>query len=264
MSGPVMHEPRWLDAETAVLPSSLQVPAAGTLAVNASLIRAAQPVLVDTGLASLGPEFLATLESLIDPVDLRWIWITHTDADHVGNLRRVLDRAPTARLVINFLGMAKLDLLGLPTDRVHLLNPGQTLDVGDRKLVAVQPPVYDAPETMGLFDTMSRSLFSADSFGGLLSGMVEDAHDVPDEELRQGMLAWSRVDAPWLGDVDPERFAAKLEAVRKLDPDTLVSSHLPPARRMLGTLVAHLKGAPAAAPFVGPDQAAFEALMAQA
>jgi flavorubredoxin len=259
-----MHDPRWLDSDIAVLPSSLEVPAAGTLAVNASLIRSPQPVLVDTGLAALGAEFLATLESLIDPVDLRWIWITHTDADHVGNLRRVLERAPSARLVINFLGMAKLDLLGLPTDRVHLLNPGQTLDVGDRKLLAVQPPVYDAPETMAVFDTMSRTLFSADSFGGLLQGMVEDAQEIPDEELRQGMLAWSRVDAPWLGDIDPARFARNLESVRDLDPDMLVSSHLPPARRMLDTLIAHLKDAPHAAPFVGPDQAAFEAMMTQA
>jgi flavorubredoxin len=259
-----MHDPRWLQSDIALLPASLDVPGAGTLAVNASLIRSTQPVLIDTGLAAVSQEFLATLESLIDPTDLRWIWVTHTDADHVGNLRRVLDRAPSARIAINFVGMAKLGLLGLPTDRVHLINPGQTLDVGDRKLLAVQPPVYDAPETMGVFDTMSRTLFSADSFGGLLSGMVDDARDIADDELRQGMLAWSRVDAPWLGDIDPTRFARNLDAVRSLDPDTLVSSHLPPARRMLDTLIDHLKDAPTAEPFVGPDQAAFEAMMAQA
>lgn len=130
----------------------LPVPGYGVLAVNAFVIRATRPVLVDTGPAVLGDAFIQALERAIDPARLEWIWLTHPDPDHVGNLAAVLQRAPRARVVTTFLGMGKLGLLGLPVDRVHLLNPGQSLDVGERRLLAVAPPVFDAPESTGLFD----------------------------------------------------------------------------------------------------------------
>jgi glyoxylase-like metal-dependent hydrolase (beta-lactamase superfamily II) len=77
--------------------------------------------------------------STIDPADLRWIWITHMDFDHIGNLAAVLELAPQARVVTNYLGMGKMGLIGLPQDRAWLLNPGQSLDVGDRRLHALRP-----------------------------------------------------------------------------------------------------------------------------
>jgi len=264
MENPTMLPPRRLEAGTAVLPAVLPVPGAGLLPVNAALVRARRPLLLDTGLAALRDGFLAALEDLIDPAELRWIWITHADSDHVGNLAAVLERAPRAKVVTNFVGLAKLGLAGLKIDRFHLLNPGQTLDLGDRRLTALAPPVYDAPETMGAFDPDSGTLFSADCFGALLERPVDDAGELPDEELRAGLLGWSRVDAPWLGDVDRDRFAASLDRVRGLDVRRLVSCHLPPAAGMTAAICDHLVDAPDADPFVGPDQAAFEALMARA
>ncbi|QKQ26676.1 MBL fold metallo-hydrolase [Candidatus Reidiella endopervernicosa] len=92
------------------------------------------------------------MRSVVDPKDLRWIWITHADMDHLGNLEAVLSEATNARIVTTYIGMAKMGLHGLPLVRVFLLNPGQSLNVGDRQLMAVKPPTYDAPETTGLLD----------------------------------------------------------------------------------------------------------------
>jgi glyoxylase-like metal-dependent hydrolase (beta-lactamase superfamily II) len=46
---------------------------------------AEEPVLIDTGVGVEGPDFLAALESIIAPEELRWIWLTHDDADHTGS-----------------------------------------------------------------------------------------------------------------------------------------------------------------------------------
>jgi glyoxylase-like metal-dependent hydrolase (beta-lactamase superfamily II) len=231
--------------------------------VNAFVIRSPQPVLVDTGLAGLRDSFLAALGSVIPPEEIRWIWLTHTDADHAGNLKEVLDMAPGARLVTNFLGMGKLGLLGLPTDRVHLLNPGQSLDVGDRTLVARVPPTFDAPETTGFFDPKTSTLFSADCFGALMGAPAETAADIPPNDLRDGLITWSTVDAPWLHRIDAGAFGRTLEEVRDLQAEMVLSGHLPPAFGMAETLLGHLAGAPAAQPFVGPDQAALEKMMSE-
>jgi hypothetical protein len=202
------------------------------------------------------------LRSIIDPNELRWIWITHTDMDHLGNLEAVLAEAPNTRVVTTYIGMAKMGLHGLPVDRVYLLNSGQQLDVGDRKLLAVKPPTFDAPETTGLFDSTSGTLISADCFGALMEKPLENAAEIAQKELRDGSILWSTVDAPWLGVIDPNKFGRTLLAIETLNANTVLSSHLPPADGMTKTLLGILAEAYQAPAFVGPDQRALEKMMA--
>jgi glyoxylase-like metal-dependent hydrolase (beta-lactamase superfamily II) len=248
-------------ADTHALQTFAPFPGYGVVPINAHLIRAREPVLVDTGLGALQTRFLGELRRLIDPADLRWIWLTHADADHVGNLRALLAEAPQARVVTNFLGMGKLGQQQLPLDRVHLLNPGQALDVGDRRLVALRPPSYDAPETMGLFDTHTRALFSSDCFGALLAEPAERAEQLAPAALREGIALWSSIDVPWLSRVSAAHLAESLKALQDLAPAAVLSSHLPAAAGMAATLFESLLAAREAAAFVGPDQAALERLM---
>ena len=130
----------------------------------------------------------------------------------------------------------------LPMDRVHLVNPGQTIAVGDRTLTAVKPPVFDNPVTTGFHDDRSGTLFSADCFGALLARGSRQAEDLSDEELRQGQVFWAMVDSPWLHNVD-RAFAKDLDGVRASRPARVLSSHLPAASgtsldRMLASLEA--------------------------
>lgn len=261
MDNPTMFEAQPLTPDTDVLGAYLPVPGLGVLPVNAFVIRAKQPVLIDTGLASLRDDFMQRLRSSVDPADLRWIWITHNDADHLGNLEAVLAEAPHARLVTTFLGMGKLGLQQLPTDRVYLLNPGQTLDLGDRRLQAVVPPTFDAPETTAVFDTRNRTLFSADCFGAILPAPAHTVAELEADTLRDGMVTWTTVDAPWLSLVHKNRFRRSCSAVSDLAPRTIASSHLPPARDVTTVLLGHLDAARRAPAFVGPDQAALEAML---
>lgn len=249
--------------DTFALPAWCPIPGLGVLPMSSFLIRGAEPVLVDTGPGPLSAAFMERLAGLMDPADLRWVWLTHTDPDHVGALEAVLAAAPRARVVTTFLGVGKMSLhRPLPPERVYLLNPGQRLDVGDRSLLALRPPVYDAPETIAAFDARTRVLFAADTFGTLMDAPVETAAELPDTALRDGMLTWAAIDAPWLEQVDGVRFAAALGALRRLGPEVVLSAHLPPATGMIDTLLAHLAGARGQAPFVGPDQAAVEAMQA--
>ena len=45
------------------------------------------------------------LRGVIDPGDLRWIWLTHTDFDHIGSLATLLDVNPHVRVITSFLGV---------------------------------------------------------------------------------------------------------------------------------------------------------------
>lgn len=265
MQVPMMMDNKRITEDTFALSAWAPLPGLGVLPINSFLIRAAQPVLVDTGLGALRADFLQGLQDLIDPNELRWIWITHADADHIGNLHAILEASPQARIVTTYLGMGKLALQNFPPERCYLLNPGQELDAGDRRLLAVAPPTYDAPETTGLLDRRTGSLLSADSFGALLHQPYGETTDVPEAELREGMLGWASVDAPWLGFVTKDAFLTRLKELRALSPSRILSSHLPQVRQaQIDSVIETLADAPDAPRFIGPDQAAMEAMLAAA
>ena len=259
-----MHTPRKVTRDIHVLPSEFPAPGIGVLAVNAYVIKARQPVLLDTGLHQDAGPFMDALESVIDPQDLRWICLTHPDPDHVGSLKQVLERAPHARLVTTYLGLGTLGLfLDVPMDRVYFLNPGESLDLGDRRLTALRPPTFDSPATTAFYDRNQRALFSADCFGAVLPQIPAEAGDMSEDVLRDGQVLWTTVDSPWLHQVDRHEFAASLDIIRQLAPEYVLSAHLPPARSMTDWMLESLAAAPDAAEFVGPNQSELERMLAQ-
>ena len=259
-----MNNARNVAPDIDILPSYFPIPGFGTLPVNAYVLKARQPVLVDTGLHMDTDAFVNELESTIDPSELRWLYLTHPDQDHVGSLVRLLDRVPQMRLITTFLGYGILSLftqIGL--DRVYFLNPGESLDIGDRTLTALKPPTFDNPATTGFIDNKTRALFSSDSFGALLQSEYEDARDISRDDLIQGQVAWTTVDSPWLHKIDESKFAAELNTIRQMEPSIILSAHLPPAQSLTDRMLQTLSTVPGAAPFAGPNQVMLEAMLAQ-
>jgi len=263
LEGPMMLAPRSLTDSWSVLPSFLPLPGMGSLAINAFLLKGNEPLLVDTGLAALGDDFLACLAREIDLEDLRWIFLSHTDADHIGNLQRVMAHAPEARLVTTFLGLGKMNLLGCAPapERVLLLEPGVALEVGGRRLLPLRPPYYDAPETLGFFDAQERVFFAADSFGALLPEPAAALEAVNHDDLRDGLLTWAAIDAPWLASADKAALGRTLAAIDRLDAETLLSAHLPPGCGGVERLLSLVHGAWSTGPSHPVDPFAAEVLL---
>jgi Metallo-beta-lactamase superfamily len=262
-----MHTHR-INEQVTVLSDQLEVPGIGFLPVNAFVLHAREPVVVDTGLGLPDRDFVQTLSTVMDPAEVRWIWLTHPDRDHTGGLFELLDAAPHARLITTFIGAGIMSTeRPLPIDRLYLLNPGQKLDVGDRTLHAFRPPLFDNPATVGFYDDRSRTCFSSDCFGAPLATVelagAGDVGEIPAAELLAGQLLWAAIDSPWVHNVDASRYLETVRAMQAVDPDVILSTHLPPAQRLLrARLFDMLALAPGANPFVGPDQQALQAMLA--
>ncbi len=250
-----------------VITTTVDIPSLGSLAINAFVLHGEEPLLVDTGVVAQSAGFLSALESVIEPGTLRWIWLTHTDFDHIGSLHPLLEANPDIRVITSFVGVGIMGLSStpLPMDRVYLINPGQSITVDGHKLTAIRPPVFDNPITTGFLDESTRTLFSSDCFGALLAGIPDSAAEVSADELRDGQVRWATIDSSWVHDVDRDAFRGNLERFRATAPDLVLSSHLPPAPgSMIGMLVDALALVPAADRFVGPDQVMLEAMLAGA
>lgn len=262
------EEGRYMDSYKAandieVITSNFPIPGFGFVPINAFVLKGTEPILVDTGAVVESAEFMPTLRSIIDPADLKWIWLTHTDADHIGSLHQLLIENPRLRVITTFLGVGIMSLSApLPMDRVNFLNPGERMTVGDRTLTAVRPPAFDNPSTTGFYDDKSGAFFSSDCFGALLENPPHDAADLSESDLREGQVFWATVDSPWLHKVDEGAFTQELKSIRSMEPRMILSSHLPAAGgAMTDRLLSSLAAAPAAQPFVGPDQAALEQML---
>jgi len=201
---------------------------AGVFSANSLVIRGAEPVIVDTGCSLVRDEWLATTFSVVDPADVRWVFLSHDDHDHIGNLETVLDLCPQATLVASWSITARLiGDLELPLHRMRWLDPGDAFDAGDRTLQLVRPPLFDSPATRGLFDPSTGVLWAVDTFGAMVQGAVLEADDA-DPDLYAGTFdAMNTWNTPWLEWLDTARFAAHVQSTATLPLDAVASAHGP-------------------------------------
>ena len=256
-----------INHDVTVLADATEIPGLGHLPVNAFVLHAEQPVVVDTGLSTPDKDFVAELADVIDPADVHWVWITHPDRDHTGGLWDLLEAAPLARLVTTFIGAGIMSTQWeVPMHRVHFVNPGGSLHVGDRVLTGHRPPLFDNPATVGFVDEESGAFFSSDCFGAPVASQElatgGDARAIGDGDRRAGQLLWASIDSPWVHMVDRSMYGGGVAAVSALEPSGIFSSHLPPAVGLNDQLLGMLIEAPDSPAFAGPDQAALEALLA--
>ncbi|AOS64620.1 MBL fold metallo-hydrolase [Actinoalloteichus hymeniacidonis] len=247
-----------------VLPSHLPLGGLGLLPVNAFLITGSEPVLIDTGLAVDRAHFENALWSLVDPRDLRWIFITHDDRDHCGNLKEVLMAAPQATVITNALSVSRLgEEWDVPRHRVRTVNPGRTIELGNRGFSLLRPPSYDSPSTIGVYDHRSTALFTADSFGTVLPEMVEDSRDADRDEFLQGMALFTRANAPWTALADQAKWDRSLDEIRRLGPATVLSSHSPTAHDRTQELIETVLAVPSMDPWLPEEDLEVEAVLAR-
>ena len=259
-----MDKPYYATSDIVVLPAHFPVPDMGLIPINAFVIKGTEPILVDTGMGKESEEFMSALESVIDPHDLRWILLTHDDADHTGSIQKIMKIATKARLVMNAVATLRMNTAWqVPMDRVYWLNPEESITAGDHKLTAVRPPLFDNPTTIGFYDHKLEILFSVDSFGALVSAPVQDAGNIEESDLAKGMILWTRIDNPWIHIFDLNKFHQKLDKIRQMNPKMILSSHLPPARGKLEQFLKILANVPTSEPFIPPNQTVLEQILAQ-
>lgn len=196
--------------------------------LNAMVIRGAEPLVVDTGVTENRDQFLADVFSIVEPEDIRWVFVSHDDVDHTGNVNALMEAAPNATLVINWFMQERMGgTLEVSPLRQRWIADGESFDAGDRTLLAVRPPVYDSPTTRGLLDTLTGVYWTSDSFGAPMLTPIRDVADLPDEMFDIGMSTFNRWVSPWIEIADQSRFQESVDRVARLNPSMLVGCHSP-------------------------------------
>jgi flavorubredoxin len=196
--------------------------------INSMVITGKEPVIVDTGLVATREQWVKDVFSLVEPEAVRWIFISHDDHDHIGNLPQVLEMCPNATFVTTWFQIERLvGDYNFPMNRMRWVNDGEAFDAGDRLLCAIRPPIFDSPTTRGLYDTKTRVYWGSDSFGSLVLGPTETQAEQPKEFWEQGFFAIQSLVSPWTSMADPKKYNAQIDRLAELDLSAIASAHGP-------------------------------------
>ncbi|MGY9047430.1 MAG: oxygen-binding di-iron domain-containing protein, partial [Rhodobacterales bacterium] len=248
--------------ETFVIPESVPVPGVGRMAVNAMVIRGEQPMLLDT-LATVHREsYLDEVFKIVEPEDVRWLFLSHEDRDHSGSIAQVLEMCPNAKLITNFLGLGKLsEEFSVPPDRVHLMNDGDRLDIGDRVVTALRPPLFDSSATAGLWDPLTEVYFAADCFGTVNAQTHQYTDELSESDYEEGFYWMNRVNHIWFEHIREEAIGAAADRIKALDSKIIVSGHGPVERKNTARMCERIKRIAGMTPIHLPNQVEFEAML---
>ncbi|MEO0756123.1 MAG: diflavin flavoprotein [Cyanobacteria bacterium J06648_16] len=133
---------------------------------NSYLIRGEKVALVDTSHAKFRQLYMDALTGLIDPAEIDYIVISHTEPDHSGLVKDVLALAPNAVVVGAKVAVSFLeDLVHQPFER-RLVKSGETLDLGNGHVLEfVNAPNLHWPDTIFTYDQKTEILYTCDAFG---------------------------------------------------------------------------------------------------
>jgi flavorubredoxin len=224
------HLPVEIAPETWVIQDTMGEggPAPMAVHMNSLLIRGAEPIVVDTGVPDNRDRYFEDLFGLVDPHDVRWVFISHDDVDHYGNVNELLAACPNATLVASWFLCERLGTqLEVPPFRWRWLGDGETLDAGDRTLAAIRPPLYDSPTTRGLFDARTGVYWASDCYATPVERGTAFVEDLDPEEWAGGFNTFARWNSPWVDLVDPDRFAAECRRIEELPLHAIAGTHGP-------------------------------------
>lgn len=132
---------------------------------NSYLIRGKKAAIVDVVKRGFFDDYEANIRSLVDPADIGYIVLQHTEPDHSGCLQGLLRMAPNAVVAGN---RSAIQLAGQICNcdfRSMVVKDGDLLDLGDRTLKFISAPFLHWPDTIFTYSASDRVLFTCDFLG---------------------------------------------------------------------------------------------------
>src|SRR4028118_253071 len=133
---------------------------------NSFLIQGEQTALVDTSHEKFRQLYLDTLTGLINPTQLNYLIVSHTEPDHSGLVKDILALAPQVTVIGSKVAIQFLqDWLHQPFQS-RIVKNGDRLDLGNGHVLEfVIAPNLHWPDTIFTFDAKTQTLYTCDAFG---------------------------------------------------------------------------------------------------
>jgi len=132
---------------------------------NSFFINAEKKTLIDTVKEEFWDAYYEKIKSLTDPSKIDYIVCNHTEPDHSGCVKKILDLSPGLIVIgsgqaLNYLQ----EMIGKPFKSMKVKD-GDVIDLGNKKLRVIGAPNLHWPDTIYTYLEEDKVLFTCDSFG---------------------------------------------------------------------------------------------------
>jgi NADH oxidase (H2O-forming) len=192
---------------------------------NSYFINAAKKTVVETAKEKFSETYLSKLKRVTDPAGLSYIVLDHSEPDHSGSVRQLLDLAPEAVVVGSGNAIRYLaDIVNRPFKSL-VVKDGDTLDLGNKTLRFISAPNLHWPDSIFTYLVEDKILFTCDSFGAHYC--PEEIFDDPSDDYTKAFKHYFDVILkPY------SKFMIKaIEKIRPLDISMIATGHGPILRK---------------------------------
>ncbi len=132
---------------------------------NSYFINAEKKAIIETAKEKFAGTYMDKLRQLTDPSEIEYIIFNHTEPDHSGSLKHVLEQAPDAIVVGSGNAIKYLNEMFDFTFKSMVVKDGDKLDLGNKTLRFISAPNLHWPDTIYTYLEEDKLLFTCDSFG---------------------------------------------------------------------------------------------------
>jgi len=132
---------------------------------NSYFINAEKKTIIDTVKANFTEEYLEKIRAVVNPADIEVIILNHTEPDHSGNLKTLLELAPKATVYGSKIALSYLaEIVNKPFVSCAVKD-GDTITLGNKTIRIINAPNLHWPDSIYTYLEEDKVLFTCDSFG---------------------------------------------------------------------------------------------------
>ena len=133
---------------------------------NSFIIQAEKTALIDTSHNKFQSLYLDILVGLVDPQAIDYLIISHTEPDHSGLVKDVLELAPHIVVVGSKVAIQFLENMVHQPFNQQIVKHGDRINLGNgHELEFVSAPNLHWPDTIFTYDVKTQILYTCDAFG---------------------------------------------------------------------------------------------------
>jgi NADH oxidase (H2O-forming) len=132
---------------------------------NSYFIDATKKTIIETAKEKFWNVYLAKIKQVVDPLEIEYVILDHTEPDHSGCLKYLLQLNPNITVVgsgqaLNYL----VEITGKQFKSIKVKD-GDTLDLGNKTLKFIGAPNLHWPDSIFTYLVEDKLLFTCDVFG---------------------------------------------------------------------------------------------------
>lgn len=200
------------------------------------VLHAEELTIVETSASPSIPYLLEGFKKIgIDPKEIKNIIVTHIHLDHAGGVGLLLESCPNAKVVVHPRGMRHLadpsklilgaravygekfdelfdPILPVPENRLLVKEDGDTLQIGENRVLTFWDTPGHAKHHFSIHDSMSNGIFTGDTIGVFYPQLFE-----------KGLELYLPSTSP--NQFDPDAMLNSLEKIKALDVERIYFGH---------------------------------------